>query len=215
MKSFAIIGLGRFGEAMALQFANMGHEVLAVDRDMEKVNAIADKVTRAVSGDVKSESVLKSLGITNYDCVVLAIGGDISDSVLTALTLKEMGVKKLICKARDKNHEKILMKIGADKVIIPEHEAGMKMALKLVSGSLFDIIDLSDKYSVADIKTPKGWVGKTISELNLRKNYGVNIIGIKDSVTGEITSIIPRPDYVFKANDIVYLVGETVVINQL
>lgn len=215
MKSFAVIGLGRFGEAVALQLADMGYEVLAVDNDMERVNLIADKVTRAVSADAKSESVLKSLGLTNYDCVVVSIGGDVSESVLTALTLKEMGVKQLVCKARDKNHEKILQKIGADKVIIPEHEAGVKMAAKLVSGSLFDIIDLSDKYSVADIKVPSKWVSKSVSELNLRRDYGINIVAIKDGVSGNITSITPSPEYVFKDTDIVFLVGETVIINQL
>ena len=216
MKSFAVIGLGRFGEAVALQLADMGYEVLAVDNDMERVNLIADKVTRAVSADAKSESVLKSLGLTNYDCVVVSIGGDVSESVLTALTLKEIGVKQLVCKARDKNHEKILQKIGADKVIIiPEHEAGVKMAAKLVSGSLFDIIDLSDKYSVADIKVPSKWVSKSVSELNLRRDYGINIVAIKDGVSGNITSITPSPEYVFKDTDIVFLVGETVIINQL
>ena len=215
MKSFAVIGLGRFGEAVALQLADMGYEVLAVDKSTETVNAIADKVTRAVSTDVKSETALKALGIKNYDCVILAIGGDVSESVLTALHLKELGVKQLVCKAGDRNHEKILQKIGADRVIIPEHEAGVKLAAKLVSGGLFDIIDLSDKYSVADIKVPSKWVSKSVADLNLRRDYGINIVAIKDGTSGEIISITPSPEYVFKETDIVFLVGETAVINKL
>ena len=215
MKSFAVIGLGRFGEAVALQLSNMGYEVLAVDKDMEKVSLIADKVTHAVSGDTRSENVLQSLGIKNYDWVIVAIGGDISDSVLTTLLLKEMGVKRVLCKAMDRNHEKVLQKIGADSVIIPEYEAGVKTAIRLVSNNLFDLIDLSDKYSVADIKVPLKWRGKSISELNLRHDYGLNIVAIKDGISGDVISITPRPDYIFQNTDIVVLVGETRVINAL
>lgn len=215
MKSFAVIGLGRFGEAVALQLSNMGYEVLAVDKDMEKVSLIADKVTHAVSGDTRSENVLQSLGLKNYDWVIVAIGGDISDSVLTTLLLKEMGVKRVLCKAMDRNHEKVLQKIGADSVIIPEYEAGVKTAIRLVSNNLFDLIDLSDKYSVADIKVPLKWKDKSISELNLRHDYGINIVAIKDGVSGDVVSITPRPDYIFKHTDIVVLVGETRVINAL
>ena len=215
MKSFAVIGLGRFGEAVAVQLFDMGYEVLAVDRNMDKINAVADKVTRAVSGDAKSESVLNALGIKNYDCVIVAIGQDVSDSVLTTLLLKEMGVKSVICKAMDKNHEKVLQKIGADSVIIPEYESGKKTAVKLVSNNLFDLIDLSDKYSVADIKIPSKWAEKSIGALNIRRNYGINIVAVKDGISGEVISITPHPDYVFKNTDIVVLVGETRVINEL
>lgn len=215
MKTFAVIGLGRFGRAVAMQLFNMGCEVLAVDRSMDNINMISDYVTHAVCGDAKEESVLKALGIRNYDCVIVAIGGDLTDSVLTTLMLKEMGIKRLICKASDNNHKKLLKKIGADVVIIPEQEAGNKIAASLVSDRLMDIIDLSDEYSIADSAVPRVWIGKSIEELSVRKKYGVNIVAIKNREEDNSVNINPGPSYRFGENDIVVLVGETKTINAL
>lgn len=215
MKTFAVIGMGRFGKSIALQLFKMGYEVLAVDKDIDKINAIADYVTQAVCADAKEESVLKSLGIRNYDCVVIAIGGNISDSVLITLNVKEAGIKQIVCKALDRQHKKVLEKIGADTVIIPEQEAGIKIAINLVSKGIIDIIDISDKYSIADTVVPKRWVGKSIEELSVRKKHGVNIVAIKSSFNDEDVTITPKPDYVFKETDIVVLVGEKEAINVL
>lgn len=212
MKSFVVIGLGRFGEAVAEQLFNMGYEVLAIDKNIDRVNAAADKVTRAVMGDTKSHSVLELLGVKNYDCAVVAIGESISDSVMTALLLKEMGVKRVVCKAKDFDHKKLLLKIGADTVIIPEYEYGLKTAAKLVSDDFMDIMDLSDKYSVADIRVPSDWIGKSIAELDVRREYEINIVAVKSG--GDI-NVNPKSDCVFRENDVITAVGEKAVMSRL
>ena len=215
MKTFAVIGLGRFGKSVASQLFNMGYEVLALDSNIENVNLIADYVTSAVCGDAKEESVLKSVGIRNYDCVVVAMGDNLTDSILITLLLKEMGIKQIVCKARDNQHKKVLKKIGADTVIIPEHEAGVKTAVNLVSEHFTDIVDLSDEYSIMDCVTPKSWIGKSIAELCVRKKFGVNIIAIKNQLDENDVNITPSPEYVFKETDIIVLVGQTTDINTI
>lgn len=215
MKTFAVIGLGRFGMAVAAQLFDMGYEVLAVDRNMELVNAAAETSTRAVCSDAKEESVLKALGIRNYDCVVVAIGGDITDSVLITLMLKEMGVKRVVCKAMNNQHKKVLEKIGADKVVVPEQEAGVKTAVGLVSSHIVDFINLSDEYSIADVAVPDKWVGKTIAELDVRGKHGVNIVAIKDGTADDKINITPSAKYVFNKNDVVVVIGAVHEINKL
>ncbi len=212
MKSFAVLGLGRFGLAVASQLFNMGCEVLAVDKDMERVNLISENVTQAICGDVKEESVLKTIGISNYDCVVVAVG-EVSDSILTALLVKEAGVKKLVCKATDNNHKKVLQKIGADNVIIPEHEIGIKTAVSLVSDSFVDVLDLSDRYSIIDMAVPEKWIGKNIGELNVRNKYGMNIIAVKSGDDNSEITVTPGAAYVFKEKDIMVFVGEMNIVN--
>lgn len=213
MKTFAVIGMGRFGTAVAHQLFEMGNEVLAVDKDIDKINAAADYVTQAVCADAKEESVLKSLGIRNYDCAVIAIGGDISDSVLITLNVKEAGIKQIVCKAKDRQHKKVLEKIGADTVIIPEQEAGKKAAVSIASRRLIDIIDISDKYSIADMAIPDSWIGKSIEELSVRRRYGVNIVAIKNSHDDKNVIIAPAPDYRFKKTDIAVFIGDLKAIN--
>lgn len=215
MRTFAVIGLGRFGAAIAIQLFEMGYEVLAVDKDIDKVNSIADYVTHAVRADAKEESAIKSLGIRNYDCVVVAIGGDISDSVLVTLNVKEAGVGQIVCKAMDRKHKKVLEKIGADSVVIPEQEAGIKTAIKIGKKRLLDIIDISEGYSVADTIVPKKWVGKSIEELSIRKKYGVNIIAVRSGINEKDINVSPTPDYRFKETDIAVLIGKTDAINIL
>lgn len=215
MKTFAVIGLGRFGKSVACQLFDMGYEVLAVDKDMEQVNLISDHVTSAICSDAKEENALRSMGIRNYDCAVVAIGDDITDSVLITLTLKEMGIKNIVCKARDNQHKKVLEKVGADRVVIPEQDAGVKAAMSLVSKNFIDIINLSNEYSITDCAVPKSWVGKSITELSVRKRYNVNIVAIKSGNDDNKVNIMPEPDYCFSEDDIVVLVGKNYHINRL
>ena len=205
MKTFTVIGLGRFGTSVATQLFNMGYEVLAIDKNMDKINAIANLVTRAACTDAKDESLLKQLGVKNSDCAIVCIGGDdITDSVLTTLALKDMGVKQVVCKAKDNMHKTVLKKVGADNVIIPEQEAGIKAAIELVS----------DRYSIVDAVVPNTWIGKSIMELSVRKKYNVNIVAIKSNNGGKV-NISPEPEYKFKDTDIVVLVGDIESINRL
>lgn len=215
MKTFAVIGLGRFGMAAAKKLSDLGCEVIAVDIDGEKVNEIADYVTKSAQLDSKNEELLKNIGIKNCECAVVAIGDNVMDSVFITLTLKEMGVGKVVCKARDALHEKVLRKTGADLVIIPEKEAGEKMASRLVSKTFIDILRLSDEYSIEDMVVPVKWVSRSLSELSVRKKYGVNIVAVKSSVNPNDVNITPEPDYRFKETDIVVLVGRTKDISRL
>lgn len=211
-KTFAVIGLGRFGMSVASQLFNMGYEVLAVDKNMELVNAAADYATKAVCGDAKEERILRALGINNYDCVVVSIGNDITDSILITMMLKEIGIKKVVAKARNSQHKRALEKIGADSVVIPEQEAGIKTAIGLVSSNIMDIINLSDEYSIADITVKKRWVGKSIAELDIRKKHGVNIVAIK---SGGKVNVSPTAAYVFDKDDVVVVIGASESINAL
>lgn len=215
MKSFVVIGLGRFGQAVAEQLIALGGEVLAIDNDMSTVNEIANDVTQAVCADAKDENVLKTLGVRNYDCAVIAIGDNISDSVLITMNVKELGIKNIVCKAKDAQHKRVLERIGADSVIIPEYEAGKKMAYSLISQRMIDIIDISSEYSIVDINAPKSWIGKTIEQLSVRKKYGVNIVAIKNGFNENDVTINPAPDYTFGETDIVALVGRSQQIRKI
>ncbi len=159
MKTFVIIGLGRFGTAVARELSSLGHEVLAVDENEEAVEKVADKVTHAVTGDARDADVLKALGVRNYDCAVVAVGGDIGNSALITLNLKEQGVKKVVCKVQSHVHQRVLEKIGADRVIFPEHEMGVKLAQGLSSSNVLNFIEVSEDYGIVELEAPKSWVG--------------------------------------------------------
>lgn len=215
MRTFGVIGLGRFGVSVTMQLFKMGYEVLAIDKNIDRVNAMADYATTALCGDAKDENVLKNIGIRNCDCVIVAIGNDLTDSILTTLLLKEFDIKQIVCRARDNQHKKVLKKIGADNVVIPEQETGIKTAVNLVSGRLIDMIDLSDEFGIADIIVPSVWVGKSINALSIRKRYGINIVAIKSQTDKHEVNISPSPEYIFKDKDIVVLVGRSDIINEL
>lgn len=212
MKTFAVIGMGRFGFAVARRLFELGHEVLAIDYDQNRIQAISDHVTHAVACDAKEESALKAVGIRNYDTVIVAIGDNLTDSVLITLLVKEMGIKNVICKAMDQNHKKILLKIGADRVLIPEHEMGIKLALTLNSNNMMEVLELSDVYGVAEVDVPRKWIGKSIMDLNVRKKYDVNIIAVQPVNTMEI-EVSPNADYIFVEGDRAVLVGRNEDIN--
>lgn len=214
MKSFAVVGLGRFGRAVAEKLFEMGCEVVAIDKDMDVVNGVADRVTKAVCADLKENGVIAELGMTGYDAVVVAMT-ELSDSILITLMLKEAGVKKVVCKAKDANHMKALQKIGADFVEIPEQNAGIKTAVRLVSSNVFDLLDASGRYSIADVRVPKKWRGKDLVELNLRREYGVNVIAVKNAQSGKVSTILPSPEYRFTEHDTMVILGETKVIDIL
>jgi len=215
MKTFAVIGLGRFGNAVAVQLFNMGYEVLAIDKNSEKVAEIADLVTQAICADPMETGVMREIGIKACDTVIVAMGSNMADSILITMALKEMGIRKVVCKASGEEHKKVLQKVGADSVIIPEQEAGVKLAARLVSENVFDVIDISDEYSMVDLIIPSSWHEKTLIELDLRRNYGINVIAIKDKASGRITTISPDPAHVFDVNDIMVVVGKNEMINAI
>ena len=201
---FAVIGLGRFGSSVVKQLYTMNYDVLAIDSDENNVQEISKYSTHAVSCDAKNENALRAAGLEGCTCAVVAIG-DVTDSVLTTLILKEMGTEKIVCKANDLNHKKVLEKIGADMVIIPEHEMGVKVATRLVSSDILDIMEVSEKFGIADVKVPSGWQGKAIRELDIRNKYGLNIIAVK---TNNDKAILPDAGYCFCENDMIVVAGD-------
>lgn len=204
MKQFAVIGLGRFGSSLAGTLVKMGHEVLAIDSDEKKVEELARIVTQAVQADALEETSLKSLGIRNFDAVVVAIGQDIQSNILVTLMLKEMGVKKVVAKASTELQGKVLQKIGADIVVFPERDMGERVAWWLVSKNIIDVINVSPDYSLVELSAPSEIVGKTLLESALRKRYGITLLAIR---RGNDFIISPGAKQVIDQGDILIVIG--------
>ena len=205
MKSYIIIGLGRFGQTLARQLCALGAEVLALDKRSDLVQQVAEDVTHAVVGDGQDKEVLRALGARNFDCGIIAIGSNLAASVLTAMNLKELGVPYIICKAHDETHRKVLEKLGVDRVIIPEQENAQRLARSLNSHNVLEYIELSEDYGILEIPAPKGWIGKTIKELNVRAKLGVNIIAVQ---TDKETNASPSAAYQIVPGDVMVVLGD-------
>lgn len=204
-KQYAVLGLGRFGSSVAMTLADAGCEVLAVDTDEEKVQDLADHVTYAVTADVTEPGVLESLSISNIDIAVIGIAGNMEDSILATIMTKEAGAGYVIAKAMSEIHGTILEKVGADKVIYPERDSGIRLAKNLVSGNFMEFFALSDTYSMAELKVPRAWAGKSLKELDMRKNLGLNMIGVM--MEGK-TVVNVDPDTPLKETWTVIVVGD-------
>lgn len=205
MKSFAIIGLGRFGSEVARQLYRQGCEVLAVDNSAELVQQISDDVTQAVVGDARDKELLRALGVKDFDCAIVAIGDSLSDSVLTTMNLKELGVPYVVCKAHDDTHRQVLNKLGADRVVIPEKEYGDRLAKSLASHNVLDYIELSEDYGIIDVPAPSVWYNKSLMDLNVRAKLGVNILAVKRE--GKIT-VSPGAGFCILENDVLVVLGD-------
>lgn len=210
-KEFAVIGLGRFGGSIVRELANQGLEVLAIDSQEDRVNEFSMIASHAVVGDTTDELVLKSIGIRNFDHVIVAIGDDIQSSILTTLILKELGVKNITVKAQNDYHEKVLLKIGADTVVHPERDMGKRIAHKLVSNSILDYLELSDEHSIVEIVAGGGLVNHTILELDIRAKFGINIVAIK---RGDEINVSPQAGEVILEKDILIVIGKDADINR-
>ncbi|WP_251860944.1 TrkA family potassium uptake protein [Clostridium sp. Marseille-Q2269] len=203
-KQFVVIGLGRFGTSVAKTLYTLGNEVLAIDSSEDIVQSISESVTHSVQIDAADENSLRALGIRNFDVAVITIGSDIQASTMATLLVKEMGVKYIIAKANTEIHAKVLYKIGADRVVFPERDMGVRVAHNLVSTNILDYIELSPNYSIAEILTPKLWHGKTLNELNIRANYGINVVALK---RGEEINVSPVAEDTVESGDIIVAIG--------
>ena len=210
MKSYIVIGMGKFGTEAAKRLCELGCEVLAIDRNPELVQPLSNIVTQAVVGDARDKDVLRALGAKDFACAIVAIGANLADSVLATMNLKELGVPYIVCKAADETHRQVLMKLGADKVVIPEQEQAHRLAKNLSSPNVLDYIELSDEYGIIEIPAPKSWQDKSLKELNVRAKLGVNIIAVKHE--GHI-SVSPAADYRICDNDIMVVLGDTAALN--
>ena len=179
-KSYAVFGLGRYGIAVATELVNNGADVLAVDIDENIVNSAVADIPFCRCADITDPEVIKQLGISNVDVVVIAMANNLEASVMSVILCKEAGVNMVIAKCADEMQGKILCKVGADKVVYPENESGVRLAKNLLSAGMVDLIDLSEDISVIEIPVKGKWVGKTLIELDLRKKYAINIIAIRN-----------------------------------
>lgn len=205
-KQFAVIGLGRFGTSIASTLFKMGYEVLAIDICEGQVQKCSEIVTHVIQADTTDENTLKALGIRNFDVVIVAIGEDIQANVLTTLLLKDLGVKYIVAKARNELHGKMLAKIGADRVVYPERDMGLRVAHSLLAANVLEYIELSPDVSVAEITAPKILIDKSLAETNLRAKYEINVVAIKRK---EVLIIPPLPNEKIQAGDILVFVGKT------
>ncbi|MDB0438820.1 potassium channel family protein [Clostridioides difficile] len=212
MKQYIVIGCGRFGSSVASTMHLLGHQVMAIDKNEDSVQGISDKVTHSLIVDVTEEQALRSLGLGNFDVAVVAIGSDIRASIMATLIAKEMGVELIICKAKDELQAKVLYKIGADRVVFPERDMGVRVAHNLVSDNILDHIELDPEYSIVEIVTPNSWVGKTLVELELRARYEITVLAIK---TGKDINVTPSPDEELTSGSILVIIGQNTSITAI
>ena len=205
-KQYLVIGCGRFGSSVAKKMCQLGNEVMVIDKDEDSINNIAELVTHTAIVDVTEERDLKSIGLGNFDVVIVAISSDVRASIMATVMAKEMGVPKVVCKAKDELQAKVLYKIGADKVVFPERDMGIRLAYNLASENILDQINLDPEYSIMEIVTPQNWVGKTIIELNLRAKYDITVLAVK---TQSGLKVMPSPNYKMQEKNILIIIGNT------
>lgn len=210
-KEFVVIGLGRFGGSIVRELILQGANVMAIDSSQERVDDFAQIATQAIVADTTDESVIKSLGLWNFEHVIVAIGEDIQSSILTTLILKELGVPQITAKANNDYHEKVLRKIGADFVVHPERDMGIRIANNMLSNNVLDYLELSDEHSIMEIRVSDRIAGRSLVDLDIRAKYDINIVGIK---RGEEILISPSPTDPILIGDILLVIGADVDINR-
>ena len=211
-KSYAVFGLGRYGSAVAKELVENGAEVLAVDLNQDVINDVASYVPYCKCADVTDPEVIKQLGISNMDVVVISMAESLEASVMATMLCKEAGVETVIVKAATEMNCKILNKIGADKVVFPESESGIRLAKNLLSSGFMDIFDLSNDVSIVELEVRDEWVGKTLIELNLRKKYGMNVISI---IEGEKIETNINPELPLTKEMKLIVIANVSVLNKL
>ena len=208
-REFAVIGLGRFGGSICEELSIEGMDVLAIDINQQKINEFKNIASHAVISYSTDESVLKDLGINNIDHVIVAIGDNIQASILTTVILTDLNVKKITVKAQNDYHEKILKRIGADHVVHPERDIGRRLAHSLISSNILDYLELSEDHSMVEVKAGKNLVGKTLIELDIRANYGCNVVAIR---RGKQMNVSPSAEDKLREDDVLVVIGADVDI---
>ncbi len=209
---FAILGLGQFGRSILNTLVDSGCNVLACDENADVVAEMSETATHIVEADVTEESAMRSLGLGNFDVVIIATGDSMETSIIATLLAKELGAKKVIARALNKKHKIILEKVGADRVLLPEWEMGEHLAISLVSGNIIDYLNLSDKYSIAEISPLDAWIGQSLHKADIRSGAGLSVVGIKK---GKRVIISPRASEVIEENDLLVVIGLTADIQRV
>lgn len=204
-KQYVVFGAGKFGKSIAMTLQQLGCEIVLVDKDPEVIQELADEVSYAICADVEDATVFENLGMHDLDGAIIAITENLEASIMTTMMCSEIGIPRILAKARNEMHEKILRRVGAHKVIFPEVEMGRRIAKYLVADNFADWIELSPRYSLVEMEIPHQWCGKTLVELKLREKHGFNVIGIKD---GDTVNVNPDPRMELPAGAIVIVVGE-------
>ena len=204
MKQIAVLGLSRFGASVARALTNMGVEVMGVDKNPDKVADLAHDITHAVQADILDDDALDSLGLRNFDVVVLSIK-DVEISCITTMALKDHGAVKIVAQAGGEAHGKILERIGADKVIMPEKDMGIRLARSLSSNNLIDYMELSAKHSLMELEAIDEWVGRTLKQSNIRNRYKINVVAIR---SGKVLRVAPGSDDIIHDGDVLVVIGE-------
>jgi len=203
-REFAVIGLGRFGGSICEELSMEGMKVLAIDVNEHKINEFKDVASHSIIVDSTDENALKEIGINNIDHVIVAIGDDIQASILTTVILTDLNVKKITVKAQNDYHAKILKRIGADQVVHPERDMGRRLAHSIISNNILDYLELSEEHSIVEVKVSNKMIGKTLIDLNIRANYGCNVVGIK---RGKDINVSPSADDTLQVDDILIVIG--------
>lgn len=211
-KSFAVIGLGRFGASVARSLAATGVEVLAVDKDERVINAIANEVTHAVQADVTDEAAVAELGLRNFDVAIVAIGSNIQASILVSLMLKELNIPYVVAKATTELHARVLEKVGVDRVVRPEGEMGERIANSLTTANLMDYITFAPGYSIIELSAPEASYGKSLRQLNWGARYGVNVVAIR---RGDQVQAAPGASEVIKPGDLLIAAGPDAALRRV
>lgn len=204
MKQIIVIGSGRFGSSVAKTLTKLGHDVMVIDQNHDIIREMSEYVAHAVQMDAIDEASFRTIGLRNFDVAVVAIGSDIEASIMATLIAKESGVPLVIAKALTEIHGKLLKKIGADKIIYPERDMGMRVAYGLVTPNILDVIEFSNDYSIIETAALNDWEGKSLKDLNLSRQYGLTVIAIK---AGEHIDIVPSSDTVINHDDVVVILG--------
>lgn len=212
MGEFAVIGMGRFGKSVAVTLRQLGHQVLAIDRDEAALREVADEVTHAVQLDSTDPESLRGVGITNFDAVIVAIGVDIQESILTTSILQELGCEKIVAKAVDHRQGKVLERVGAHLVVYPERDMGVRLAHTLASPGLLDYLAISPTFSIEELSVTERLLGRTLGQLDLKTRFGVSVLLIRRD--GQLL-ISPGPDTTLVAGDVLVVVGENRQLSRL
>lgn len=207
MKRVVVVGLGIFGSNIARQLFENGFEVIVIDKNKDVINHIRDFSTKAILADATDKELLEMIGIQQDDIVIVSFGEDLAASTLLTLHLKELHVKNIIVKAPNEDHKRILEKVGATEVIIPEKEMASKVAKSLISPNVLDYLPVSEDFNICEVAPPSSFLGKTIAELRLRGKYHIEVIAIRDVLSDHV-QLVPRPDFVIKDSDILIVIGK-------
>ena len=207
-KQYVVLGLGVFGSTITKTLSEFGCEVLAIDKNPDCVQRVSDLATKAVIGDFTDIEVLSALGIEEFDVGIVATGTHLEESLLGVLNLKELGIPYIVAKAKNKRYKKVLEKVGADRVVRPEKEMGERVARSMLRKNITDLVEIDESYSIVEMKVPQAWVGNTLNNLDLRKRYGINILGRRNVDTHNLELSID-PHYEIQMDDHFLMIAET------